>query len=327
MSKKRNNNSYLFKIIILVIAVGIFGVKYLNESFSNSDNVINNQAKDNIIENDKLSSNVVDAADGTYDNSNYEVNNTNDNNKHDAHNANNKNEDRANRSLSSDYHIPEYNSNRGGQIIVHKGFTLYYDADYKTPSWVGWHLTNQETMGSESRTDKFLPDPNVIGAKAYTTDYTRSGYDRGHMAPAADMKWDKKAMAESFYMNNICPQNPNLNRGDWNDLEELSRDLAKKYGSLYITCGPIYDNKYPKRIGNNKVAVPDAFYKVIFIDHKSYTKAFGFIFNNKAGNRPLKNYIVTVDSIEKRIGIDFMPTLDKSIQDKIESEKHSSIPQ
>ena len=114
----------------------------------------------------------------------------------------------------------------------------------------------------EERTDKFLPDPDVRGAKAYSNDYTKSGYDRGHMAPAADMKWSKQAMAESFYMSNICPQNPNLNRGDWNDLEEKSRQWAKKYGAVYIACGPVYDHGKPKRIGNNKVAVPDAFYKV-----------------------------------------------------------------
>lgn len=224
------------------------------------------------------------------------------------------------------YEIPILNRRRGGQTISHKGFTLFYDADYKTPLWVGWNLTKKETFGNEGRTDKFLPDPDVNGAKAYTKDYTGSGYDRGHMAPAADMKWDEKAMEESFYLSNICPQNRNLNRGDWNDLEEMSRELAKKYNSIYITCGPIYDNNSPKRIGNNKVAVPDAFYKVIFINQKDCTKAYGFIFNNKAGSKPMKSYLVTVDSIEKRVGIDFLPTLDKKTQDILEAEVHTSFP-
>ena len=130
-------------------------------------------------------------------------------------------------------------SGTGGQILKRKGYTLSYNADYKTPQWVAWELTKKETKGKEGRTDKFLPDPDVRGAKAYTGDYTKSGYDRGHMAPAADMKWSKQAMEESFYMSNICPQNPNLNRGDWNDLEEKSRQWAKKYGAVYIACGPI----------------------------------------------------------------------------------------
>ena len=96
--------------------------------------------------------------------------------------------------------------------------------------------------------DKFLPDPDVRGAKAYSNDYTKSGYDRGHMAPAADMKWSKQAMAESFYMSNICPQKPQPEPRRLEDLEEKSRQWAKKYGAVYIACGPVYDHGKPKRI-------------------------------------------------------------------------------
>lgn len=222
--------------------------------------------------------------------------------------------------------IPIMKSNTGGQILKRKGYTLSYNADYKTPQWVAWELTKKETKGKERRTDKFLPDPDVRGAKAYTGDYTKSGYDRGHMAPAADMKWNRKAMEESFYMSNICPQNPNLNRGDWNDLEEKSRHWAKKYGVVYIACGPIYDNKRPKRIGNNKVAVPDAFYKVVLINDKKNPKAIGFIFPNKAGHKPLKKYVVTVDSVEKRTNIDFFSALPDEIENKIEAELVQTFP-
>ncbi len=171
-----------------------------------------------------------------------------------------------------------------------------------------------------------MPDPDVRGAKAYTGDYTKSGYDRGHMVPAADMKWSKQAMKESFYMSNICPQNPNLNRGDWNDLEEKSRQWAKKYGAVYIACGPIYDTKRPKRIGNNKVAVPHAFYKVILINDKKNPQAIGFIFPNSAGHKPLKKYIVTVDSVEKRTNIDFFPALPDEVENRIEAERVQELP-
>lgn len=216
--------------------------------------------------------------------------------------------------------IPVMQSSTGGQVLKRKGYTLSYNADYKTPQWVAWELTKKETKGEVGRTDKFLPDPDVRGAKAYTSDYTKSGYDRGHMAPAADMKWNRRAMEESFYMSNICPQNPNLNRGDWNDLEDKSRQWAKKYGAVYITCGPIYDSKKPKRIGNNKVAVPDAFYKVILINDKKNPQAIGFIFPNKAGHKPLTKYAVTVDSVERRTGIDFFPALPDEIENRIEAE-------
>ena len=222
--------------------------------------------------------------------------------------------------------IPVMQSRTGGQLIKRKGYTLSYNADYKTPQWVAWELTKKETKGKEERTDKFLPDPDVRGAKAYTGDYTKSGYDRGHMAPAADMKWSKQAMAESFYMSNICPQNPNLNRGDWNDLEEKSRQWAKKYGTVYITCGPVYDHSKPQRIGNNKVAVPDAFYKVILINDSKAPKAIGFLSPNKAGHKPLKKYIVTVDSVEKRTGIDFFPALPDDVENRIEAELAKELP-
>ena len=222
--------------------------------------------------------------------------------------------------------IPMIQSSTGGQILKRKGYTLSYNADYKTPQWVAWELTKKATKGKEGRTNKFLPDPDVRGAKAYTGDYTKSGYDRGHMAPAADMKWNKQAMEESFYMSNICPQNPNLNRGDWNDLEEKSRQWAKKYGAVYIACGPIYDTKRPKRIGNNKVAVPHAFYKVILINDKKNPQAIGFIFPNSAGHKPLKKYMVTVDSVEKRTDIDFFPALPDEIENRIEAELVQELP-
>ena len=222
--------------------------------------------------------------------------------------------------------IPMIQSSTGGQILKRKGYTLSYNADYKPPQWVAWELTKKETKGKEGRTNKFLPDPDVRGAKAYTGDYTKSGYDRGHMAPAADMKWNKQAMEESFYMSNICPQNPNLNRGDWNDLEEKSRQWAKKYGAVYIACGPIYDTKRPKRIGNNKVAVPHAFYKVILINDKKNPQAIGFIFPNSAGHKPLKKYMVTVDSVEKRTDIDFFPALPDEIENRIEAELVQELP-
>ncbi|MGL5937317.1 MAG: DNA/RNA non-specific endonuclease [Phocaeicola sp.] len=222
--------------------------------------------------------------------------------------------------------IPVIQSKSGGQIIKKLGFTLSYNADYKTPQWVAWELTNKETTGSQGRTNKFLPDPDVRGAKAYTADYTNSGYDRGHMAPAGDMKWSEQAMKESFLLSNICPQNPNLNRGDWKDLEEKSRVWANKYGVIYIACGPIYDNPFPKRIGNNKVGVPDAFYKVVLLNYPKDPQAIGFLFDNKSGHKSLEKYIVAVDSVEKRTNIDFFSALPNHLEKKIEAKRHQKLP-
>lgn len=206
------------------------------------------------------------------------------------------------------------------EIILHRtAFTISYNNDYKTPNWVAWELTRAETEGTEGRKNKFEPDPDLPELRAEHSDYTHSGYDRGHMAPAADMKWNKKAMEESFYMSNICPQNRKLNRDDWGDLEEKCRNWAEKYGKAYIVCGPIYDSKSPKRIGKHKIAVPERFFKAILIYEGKTPIAMGFLFENKAHHQNLKNYLVSIDKIEEETGLDFFSKLPDTIESRIES--------
>lgn len=220
---------------------------------------------------------------------------------------------------SAGMEIPRTVKERNEQVITHTGYTVSYNNFYKTPNWVAWELTQFETTGEESRTDKFLPDPELPEPRVVTSDYSNSGYDRGHMAPAADMKWSKQAMKESFYMSNICPQNRKLNRDDWEDLEETCRRWAKKYGKAYIVCGPIYDTKSPKRIGKNGVAVPDRFFKVVLVYKEKEPIAMGFIFENKAHHQNLKNYMVSVDKVEEETGLDFFHQLPDNIENRIES--------
>ena len=187
--------------------------------------------------------------------------------------------------ISSKLEIPVMLTKREEIKLQRTGYTVSYNNFYKTPNWVAWELTQQETKGSEERKNRFVPDPDLPEPRVEHADYTHSGYDRGHMAPAADMKWSKKAMEESFYMSNICPQNQKLNRDDWGDLEELCRSWARKYGTVHITCGPIYDKKQPKRIGEHQVAVPDRFFKVVLIYNRKSPIAMGFLFDNKAHHR------------------------------------------
>ena len=223
--------------------------------------------------------------------------------------------------------IPSMPNGKQGQVIQRTGYTLAYDKKTKTPQWVAWELTKEETKGNHERTDKFLPDPNVEGAKVVTTDYTGSGYDRGHMAPAGDMKWNKKAMEESFYMSNICPQIHHLNTGDWNELEANTRKWARRYGSVYVTCGPIYNgSRRTQYIGKNRVKVPDAFFKVILIQSPKKTCALGFFFENEAGQRPLNEYLVSIDYLEQTTGIDFFPSLPDELENTLEAETHNSLP-
>ncbi len=206
------------------------------------------------------------------------------------------------------------------RIIIHTGYTVSYNPAWKIPNWVAYELTREEVEGNVPRYDTFLPDPEVSEDESATTyDYKNSGWDRGHMAPAADMKWSKQAMKESFYLSNICPQNKNLNKGVWNDLEIQVRELARQKGKIYVVCGPIVANQ-PKRIGLNKVAVPDAFFKVLLQNDNNNWAAIAFMFPNKCGRKPLSTYAMSVDDMQIMTGIDFFPALPDSIEQKIESQ-------
>ena len=215
--------------------------------------------------------------------------------------------------------IPEKITGRQEQIISHIGYTVSYNSDWKIPNWVAYEHTKEKTEGIESRSNSFLPDPEIPSEKSATTfDYKNSGWDRGHMAPAGDMKWSKQAMKESFYLSNVCPQNRNLNSGIWNDLEIQVRELAKQKGNIYVVCGPIV-SKQPQTIGANQVAIPDAFFKALLQNNHGEWSAIAFLFANDSGRKPLSTYAMSVEDVQNLSGIDFFPALPDSIEGKVES--------
>lgn len=206
------------------------------------------------------------------------------------------------------------------EIILHRsGYTTSYNKTTRMPNWVAWELTAAHCSGPYKRKgSEFFEDEDVPTPRANNYDYSRSGYDRGHMCPAGDNKWSEQAMRQSFLFTNICPQNPNLNRGDWNEMENACRSWAKKYGSVYIVCGPILFKQKHKTIGSNKVVVPEAFFKVVLC-MKGTPKAIGFIYRNTNGNRPKDSYVNSVDQVERITGYDFFCNLPDNIEKKVES--------
>ena len=216
--------------------------------------------------------------------------------------------------------IPAKITGRQEQIITHIGYTVSYNSDWKIPNWVAYELTKEEVDGIESRSGNFLPDPEIPYEKSATTyDYKGSGWDRGHMAPAGDMKWSKQAMKESFYLSNICPQNKNLNSGIWNDLEIQVRELARQKGNIYVVCGPVV-SKQPQTIGANKVAIPNAFFKALLQNNNGEWSAIAFMFANESGRKPLSTYAMSVGDMQTITGINFFPALPDSIEAKIENQ-------
>lgn len=204
------------------------------------------------------------------------------------------------------------------QIIRRPNFTIAYSEGNEQAEWVAYELTQDEVQGGTERSDDFREDPLVATGSASPEDYRRSGYDRGHLAPAGDMGFSDQAMSESFYMSNISPQVPAFNRGVWKDLEEDVRKWAMEEGSLFIVTGPVFEGSR-KRIGNNKVTVPTYFYKVLLSYDRTNSKAIAFLMPNKGTQKPVQSFAVSIDEVEKTTGIDFFPALPDSLEDQLES--------
>lgn len=211
--------------------------------------------------------------------------------------------------------IPSTSSN--DKIITHTGYSLLYNEAHEQANWVAYTLTKEETNKLYDRTDKYIQDPAVSTGSAKDADYSGSGYDRGHLVPAADMGWSSTSMAESFYYSNMSPQLPAFNRGIWKKLEELVRTWAVEYNSISIVTGPILTNAL-KSIGPDKVSVPKYFYKVILDYEEPDIKGIGFIIPNAGSSEPLQDFAVTIDSVEKVTGIDFYPALPDDQEKTIE---------
>ena len=204
------------------------------------------------------------------------------------------------------------------EILKRKAYVVSYNRKALIPNWVGWTLACNHTDGEYPRDNNYYEDEDVPTPRAANEDYIGSGWSRGHMCPAGDNKWDKDAMMESNLLTNICPQDRGLNSGLWNKIEQDCRKWAKKYGEVYIVCGPIFLNKEHQTIGRNNVAVPEAFYKVV-LRLKPSPKAIGFIVRNNDGAKKRDQYINTVDEVEKITGIDFYPALPDNIENEVES--------
>ena len=196
--------------------------------------------------------------------------------------------------------IPTYKGKLSQTIKRRTAYTVSYNHDNREPNWVAWVLTREHASGK-------LP-------------YYNSGFDRGHLCPAGDNKWSQKAMDECFLMTNMCPQTHALNAGIWNSIEQQCRTWAKKYGKVYIVCGPIYLNKQHRKLGKNKVVVPDAFFKVILRTGRN-PQAIGFICRNQSEKGlQKKDFVNSVDEVERITGYDFFSKLPDNVEKRIEAK-------
>ncbi len=202
----------------------------------------------------------------------------------------------------------------------YEGFDVSFNPDHKVPNYVSWELTADEARATDaSRNDAaFNPDVTVDSSPTLD-DYRNSGFDRGHMCPAGDMKWDVQAMRDCFLLTNMCPQAHSLNSGAWKSLEESCRNWAVRDSAIIIVCGPILTDKITRTIGNGKVTVPERFFKVILAPYADPPRAIGFIMPNSTVRGGFQNTATTVDEIEAITGYDFFAALPDEIENRVES--------
>jgi len=205
-------------------------------------------------------------------------------------------------------------------LLCRQGYLLAYDPQHKIARWTAYHLTREKVEARVvRRQDSFREDADVPAQQRSTLrDYRRSGFDRGHMVPAAAMRWSERAMSESFLLTNMAPQvGIGFNRHIWKELEALVRTWAAARQEVYVVTGAIVEPG-AATIGEGKVTIPSHFYKVIFDPVRVDVIAF-LLPNRKLDTRDLPNYRLSVDELEQRTQLDFLSELPDEIEDRIES--------
>jgi len=203
-------------------------------------------------------------------------------------------------------------------VVAHKYFTLSYAESYEQAEWVAYELRKDQIVNNDFKRPYFVEDRKVKTGSADWRNYKKSGYDKGHLIPAADREFSENAYHETFLTSNISPQNHEFNAGIWNQLEQKTRYWAKKYDGIYVVTGGVLKEGL-QTIGDEHVSVPDTFYKIIVAISEGKHKAIAFLIPNKPTSTSYYEYVVSIDEVEQQTGIDFFPKLPDSIENILES--------
>ncbi|BAZ41934.1 DNA/RNA non-specific endonuclease [Calothrix sp. NIES-4101] len=218
-------------------------------------------------------------------------------------------------------------------LIIKKQYALSYNRHKGIPNWVSWQL-NKSWLGNAPRSNNFRPDDTLPQEwyRVVPNDYTRSGYDKGHMTPSADRSNNPEDNAATFLMTNIIPQAPDNNQGYWAELESYTRTLANAGKEIYIIAGGYGQQG---TIGKEKVAVPERVFKIIVVsepgknvdDINESTRVIAVDTPNYNGNKEShwSQYLTTVDELEKKTGYDFLNYVNTSVQKVIEAKVDNTV--
>ena len=212
------------------------------------------------------------------------------------------------------------------QVLTYSQFTLSYNEEHEQADLVAYELTRAEAEMDRDRCDCFASDTNVGTGSAVDGDYSSTGFDRGHLSPAADNNASELANRESFLFSNMSPQLPYFNREVWVKLESWVRQKATELGTVYVTTGPIFVNNLGK-IGNNEVTIPGYYYKVLLtFKDDGNPSMIGFLFPHVVpASADFKDFVVPVNTIETITGLDFFPALDNRDEGRYEAMISNSV--
>lgn len=223
-------------------------------------------------------------------------------------------------SMQESFYLPALDGDEWVGTSSH--FTYAYQESFEQAKWVAYTLTLEQLNAPRvPRTDYFSVDPRIKSGSATYEDYRGSGYSRGHLVPAADRAYSSAAMDATFLMSNISPQRTGFNAGVWRELEENVRDWARKRGEVIIICGPVIEPR-PKRFGQNSVAIPSHFFKVVLDVNSSPIQGIGFVLPNEKSDEPLDMYMMSIDAVEAITDIDFFHEL---LSSAVEAEVESTL--
>ncbi|MDM9631524.1 DNA/RNA non-specific endonuclease [Robiginitalea aurantiaca] len=224
--------------------------------------------------------------------------------------------DRVETSVFPEDFLPYY---QGGVQVLHDYYLLSYVEKYEQSAWVAYTLDKAHLTTDQRVRPYYVQDPEVPSGSAHWRNFKGSGYDRGHLCPAGDRRFSETAYNQTFYTSNISPQDSRFNAGIWNELEQQIRSWAKKYGRVYVITGGVLRNDL-NTIGEEGVAVPEAFYKVVIRKAGDDIRVLGFLMSNADSDRQIQEFVIPLDELEALSGLDFFPEFSEGVQQSLEGD-------
>ena len=210
-------------------------------------------------------------------------------------------------------------------LLRNIGYCVGFSEERRNPIWAAYKIVRKEDTSPYKRPSRFKKDKRTM-AQVQHKDYTKSGYDRGHLAPnsAISSCYGRKAQLETFLMSNITPQRPNLNRKLWQKLEKFEIKWANDYEEIWVFTGPIFDEHIEKL--KSGVEIPDAFFKILIDERKGNLRTLAFIVpQDITGKEPLKTFLTNIDEVEKLSHLDFLAPLSDKNENYLEAQTAKAL--